>query len=126
MNEFINLANQDNRNINLEIIKSFSILILNIKNPQSIYFIFSNNFINQIISNSYEKYDDDFIFYYINFLKSLTMKIDFTTVQFFLHKQYNSCPLLQNALKYYIYPDPMIKNTVRTVVLNFLKRKQIF
>ena len=123
MNEFIQLANQNNRNINLEIIKSFSVLILNIKNPQTLYFFFSNNFINQIISNNYEKYDDDFIFYYINFLKSLTMKIDNTTIQFFFNSKYNTCSLLLSALRYYNYPDTMIKNTVRSVILNFLKRK---
>ena len=125
MNEFIQLSNQNNRNINLEIIKSFSVLILNVKSPQTLYFFFSNNFINQIISNNYEKYDDDFIFYYINFLKSLTMKIDFTTVQFFFNNKYSTCSLILSALRYYNYPDPMIKNTVRSVMLNFLKRKFI-
>ena len=126
MGEFIYLSTQNNRKMHLEIIRSFSILILNMNNPQSIYFFFSNNFINQIISNDYQKHDEDFVFYYINFLKSLAMKIDINTIQFFLQKQYNSFPLLKSTLKYYNYPDPMIKNTVRTVVLTLLKCKQIY
>ncbi len=39
------------------------------------------NFINQILTNDYEKYDDDFLSYYVNFLKSLSLKIDNTTIQ---------------------------------------------
>jgi protein CLEC16A len=121
MNEFIYLASLNNRNISLQIIKSFSVLILNLSNTTTLYYMFSNNFINQIISNDYEKYDDDFISYYVNFLKSLSLKIDTTTIQFFYHKQHNSFPLLQASLKLYNHNDAMIKNTVRNVVLTVLK-----
>jgi protein CLEC16A len=121
MNEFIYLSNLQNRNINLQIIKSFSVLILNLTNTTTLYFIFSNNFINQIITNDYEKYDDDFLSYYVNFLKSLSLKIDRTTIQFFFHKQINSFPLLQSSLKIYNHNDPMIKNVVRNIVLTVLK-----
>lgn len=121
MNEFIYLASLNNRAINLQIIKSFSVLILNISNTTTLYYIFSNNFINHIISNDYEKYDDDFISYYVNFLKSLCLKMDTTTIQFFYHKQHNSFPLLQASLKMYNHNDPMIKNTIRNVVLTILK-----
>jgi len=121
MNEFLHLCNMNNKQINLQIIKSFSVLILNTTNMTTLYYIFSNNFINQIISNDYEHYDDDFLSYYINFLKSLVQKMDQTTVQFFFHKQYNSFPLLQSALKFYNHHDPMIKNTVRNIILTILK-----
>jgi protein CLEC16A len=123
MNEFIALSNMNNRNINLQIIKSFSVLILNTSNTTTLYFIFSNNFINQIISNDYEKYDDDFLSYYVNFIKSLALKIDQTTVQFFFHKQQNSFPLLQSALKMYNHTDPMIRNVVRNIILTVLRGK---
>ena len=121
MNEFLHLCNMNDKQINLQIIKSFAVLILNTTNMTTLYYLFSNNFINQIISNDYEKYDEDFLSYYINFLKSLVQKMDQTTVQFFFHKQYNSFPLLQSALKYYNHHDPMVKNTVRNIVLTVLK-----
>ena len=123
MNEFIYLSALENRNINLQIIKSFSFLILSISNPQTLYYIFSNNFIYQILTNDYEKYDEEFVSHYVNFLKSLTSKLDTTTIQFFFHKHYNSFPLCQAALKLYNYPDSMIKNTVRNIVLTLLKLK---
>ena len=123
MNEFLYLSNLDNRNINLQIIKSFSLLILNVSSPQTIYYIFSNNFINQILTNDFEKYDEEFVSHYVNFLKSLTCKLDTTIIQFFFHKHYNSFPLCAAALKLYNYPDSMIKNTVRNIVLALLKLK---
>ena len=121
MNEFIFLSNNDSRDISIQIIQSFSILILNITSQTTIYFIFSNNFLNQIISRNYEKYDDEFVAYYINFIKSLSLKIDSTSVQFFFHKQYNSFPLMESALKFYNHPDSMIKTTVRNIFLTFIK-----
>jgi len=123
MNEFISLSNMNNRSMNLQIIKSFSVLILNMTNTTTLYYIFSNNFINQIISHDYEKYDDEFVSYYVNFIKSLSLKIDTTTVQFFFHKQANSFPLLQSALKMYNHTDPMIKNVVRNIILTIMKSK---
>ena len=121
MNEFIYLSNYDSRDISIQIIQSFSILILNITSQTTIYFIFSNNFLNYIISRNYEKYDDEFVAYYINFIKSLSLKIDSTTVQFFFHKQYNSFPLMESSLKFYNHPDSMIKTTVRNIFLTFIK-----
>lgn len=121
MNEFIYLSSLDNRNISLQIIKSFSILLLSIKNTQTLYYLFSNNFINQIVSNSFEKYDEEFISHYINFLKSLISKLDKITIQFFFHKTFNSFPLFISVFKMYNFPDGMIKNTVRNIILSLLK-----
>lgn len=109
------------RDINLEIINSIAMLVLNLKNNESLYYLFSNNYINQIISNEYDRYDDDFISYYVNFLKSLSLKLDITTIQFFFHKQINSFPLIESAIKIYNHPDPMIKNVVRNIFLTITK-----
>jgi|LauGreDrversion4_2_1035121.scaffolds.fasta_scaffold403511_1 protein CLEC16A len=124
MNEFIYLSNFDSREISIQIIKSFSILILNISSQTTIYFIFSNNFLNQIISRSYEKYDDEFVAYYISFIKSLSLKIDTTTIQFFFHRQYNTFPLMESALKFYNHHDSMIKTTVKNIFLTFIRCKK--
>lgn len=123
MNEFIFLSNSKNRIINLQIIKSFALLISNLTNKQSIYFLFSNNFINQIISCDFDKTDNDFLYYYVNFIKSLCLKIDETTIQFFFHKQMNTFPLLENCLKLYNHPDPMINNVIRNNFLTIAKIK---
>ena len=124
MNEFLFLSDLKNRAINLMIIQSFSILILNVSNSIILYYIFSNNFINRIISNDYE-FDDDFIYYFVNFMKSLAQKIDTSTIQFFFQKNTYDFPLLSTSLKFYNHSDPMLKNTVRNIFLTILKCKLI-
>lgn len=121
MNEFIYLNNLGSRLISIQIIQSFSILILNISNPMTQYFIFSNNFINHIIAQDCSKLDDEFIAYYINFIKSLSLKINKNTIQFFFHEQHNSFLLSESSMKFYNHPDSMIKTTVRNIFLTFLK-----
>ncbi len=121
MNEFLLISELKNTTINIAIYQSFSLLIPNIKSSVMLFYIFSNNFINHIISNDYEC-EGDFGFYYINFMKSLTQKIDLSTIQFFFQKNYDF-PLLRNSLKYYNYNDPMLKNTIRNIFLMILKCK---
>jgi len=125
MSEFIQLVKLNNKFLTLEIIKNFSLLILNIKSHTTLYFIFSQNMINQIIENNFDRQDDDFTFYYINFLKSLSLKISTTTIDFFFNERHNTFPLINAALGYYNYPDNMIKNTVRNIILTIIKCKNI-
>ena len=120
MNEFIVASKSKNIDILLQIIKSMSNLILTIKNKAAIFYIFSNNFINNIITNDdIQDSSEDFLSYYVNFLKSLSLKIDNTTLQLFFQKEKNSFPLLENALKLYNNEDSMIKNVIRNIFLKF-------
>ena len=75
MEEFIKASKSKNFEILLQIIKSMSALILTISNQASLYYIFSNNFINKIIANDYiylQESGEDFLSFYVNFLKSLS------------------------------------------------------
>ena len=123
LQEFCYLTSQINHpEINLQIVKTFAFIVPNIKNQMTLYYLFSNNFVNNIISNSdFSKYDEDFLSYYVNFLKSLTLKINESTCEFFFHANLNSFPLIESALKLYNHPDGMIKNVVRNIFLSILK-----
>ena len=76
MKIFTDLSSLDIYDINFAIIKSFSFLLPNLKNKMSLYYFFSNNFINKIMSKSYINYDQDFFAYFINLLKSLTLRLN--------------------------------------------------
>ena len=122
MKEFIKASKSNMMEILLQIIKSMSALILTLTNKISLFYIFSNNFINNIISTeNLETANEDFVSFYANFLKSLSLKIDSTTVQLFFQKEKNSFPLLENAIKLYNNEDPMIRNVVRNIYLKFAK-----
>ena len=120
MQEFIKASKSKTTDILLQIIKSLSSLILTITNKAFLFYLFSNNFINNIITNDkIIESSEDFLSFYINFLKSLSMKIDITTIKLFFHPEINSFPLLENALKLYNHEDSMIRNVVKNIFLKF-------
>ena len=122
MSEFIKASKCKNIEILLQIIKSMSALILTINNKNSLYFIFSKNFINKLITNDdIRNSNEDFLSYYVNFLKSLSMKIDSTTIQLFYLKEKQSFPLLENAMLFYNNDDSMIRNVIKNIFLKFAK-----
>ena len=122
MSEFIKASKSKYSDILLQIIKSMSALILTINNKRSLFYIFSKNFINKLITNDeIRSSNEDFLSFYVNFLKSLSMKIDSTTIQLFYQKDKESFPLLENAMKLYNNDDSMIRNVVKNIFLNFSK-----
>ena len=122
MSEFIKASKCKNIEILLQIIKSMSALILTINNENSLYFIFSKNFINKLITNDdIRNSNEDFLSFYVNFLKSLSMKIDSTTIQLFYQKEKQCFPLLENAMMFYNNDDSMIRNVIKNIFLKFAK-----
>ena len=109
--------------INLEIITTFSFLMINIKSTTYLYYFFSKNLLNRIINKDYSKCDEEFLSYYVNFIKSLSLRLDEVTVNLFYNDKANSFPIIENVLKLYNHRDSMVRNVVRNIVLNILKIK---
>ena len=120
---FLELSKLNNYLIDFNIIQSFSILIINLKTKSILYFIFSNNFINFLITKDYSLYGDEFLSYYINFIKSLSIRLDENTIHLFFRRDTFCFPLIESVLKYYNYKDGMVRNVVRNIILNILKIK---
>ena len=123
MSEFLKLSSYDLYKIDLQLIKMLSFLLINIKNKPWLYYICSNNLLNKIISKDYSKYDDEFLSYYVNFLKSLSLLLDETSITLFYIEKNNSFPLIENILKLYNHKDSMIRNVVRNTVMNIFRVK---
>ena len=115
----------NSKEILLQIIKSFSMLILSIKNQKFLIYLFNKNFLNKIIDiKSYIfniDFDYDFLSYYTNFLKSLSLKLDENNISYFYHEKSNTFKLLENALNLYNYNDNMIINVIRNIFLTIGK-----
>ena len=120
---FLELSKLNDYTIDFNIIQSFSILIINLKTKSILYFIFSNNFINFLITKDYSLYGDEFLSYYINFIKSLSIRLDENTIHLFFRRDTFCFPLIESVLKYYNYKDGMVRNVVRNIILNILKIK---
>ena len=121
MSEFLKLSSYDFYQIDLQLIKMLSFLLINIKNKPWLYYICSNNLLNKIISKDYSKYDDEFLSYYVNFLKSLSLLLDETSITLFYLEKNNSFPLIENILRLYNHKDSMIRNVVRNTVMNIFR-----
>ena len=121
----IDVTNYKEKKINLIVIKCFSLLIPNIKNQKISYYLFSKNYMNQIICNiSYNNTDDDidYLSFYINFLKTLANKIDLDSFHLFFNRNYHRFPLLDEIIVFLTYDkDIMVKNTSRNIFLTLLK-----
>lgn len=123
LKEYIRLLSLNNKEISLAILNSINILILNISNNQFLYYFFSSQIVNSIISSSFQ--EDEYITYQINFIKSLSLKITKDTLYFFFDKNKNKCPLIAKTLTLYNMNDPMVRNVVRTIILTMLRIEDV-
>ena len=109
------------KEINIQIIKFFSVLMANLSEKNFNFFLINSDYINQYVYIETEPIDGDYLYYYISFIKALLFKIDNNTLQYFFHEDRYTFPLLVNCLRLYNHPDSMISNTVRNIFLFVLK-----
>ena len=70
--------------VRVQIIQSMSILLMNIQSPSSLFYLLSNNHVNDLITSRIDPSDEDLLAYYVSFLKTLSLSVNPGTVQFFL------------------------------------------
>ena len=66
-----------------QVLQTLYILIQNIRSQTAIYYIFSNNHVNDIVTLRFDFEDDEVLGYYINLLKTISLRLTSKTVQFF-------------------------------------------
>ena len=67
----------------MQVLQPLSIFIQNIKSPTAVFYLFSNNHLNDIVGLHFDFEDDEVLGYYINLLKAISVKFDTSSVQFF-------------------------------------------
>ena len=124
------LSNYKQKEINLKIIKYISIFISNSplnndKNKFNFFnYICENKYLNQLIINlnyNFDEKDEDYLSYYINFLKVIANKINRENIKFIFNIQCNIFPLLDQILLLLNNDDIMIRNSARNIFLSFIK-----
>ena len=63
--------------------QTLSILITNIAKTTSMFFLFSNNHLNEIIGLGYDLRDEEVLAHFITLLKTISFKLNKDTIQFF-------------------------------------------
>jgi len=133
----------------VQILQTLSILTQNIQSEQAIYFLFSNNHVNQIIMQDFNFADDEVLGYYISFLKTISLKLNSGTVQFFFQKKrrkknsasqqnqpagsagegggsstfHGDFPFYSRITQFFRHEESMVRAAVRTCTLNIYSVK---
>eukprot|EP00824_Muranothrix_gubernata_P018003 TRINITY_DN36867_c0_g1_i1.p1 TRINITY_DN36867_c0_g1~~TRINITY_DN36867_c0_g1_i1.p1 ORF type:complete len:843 (+),score=178.10 TRINITY_DN36867_c0_g1_i1:123-2651(+) len=115
------LGQKTNKQVKVQLIQTLSILIQNITSETSVYYLLSNNHINDLIVHKFDFSDEEVLAYYISFLKTLSLKLNINTVQFFFNERANDFPLYTEAIKFFNHEEPMIRIAVRTLTLNIFR-----
>ena len=117
--------------ISFFILECISILLTNIQNSGLIFYIYSTkyptyirgenlNIIDKVISIDARK-KEEFLSYQVNFIKSLTLKLNIDCIEYFFDRYKNQFPILNKAFSLYNNKDAMIRSVVKNIFLTILK-----
>jgi protein CLEC16A len=105
--------------VHIQILQTLSILISCVKNDTSLYYLLSNNYINEIITFPHDfTADESLLAQFASFMKSLSLRLNIQTVQFFFIEDTGAFPLLTKAVELLSCKDPMIRISAQTTILN--------
>ena len=126
LNELFELKD---KNIRLNILKMLYFLSSNIQNNEFFEYLYSTKFpvklyhmpglkmnlIDKLIS--IDSQVEEVLTYQINFIKSLTLKININSLKYFYDSDINQFPILTKALSLYNYSDSLVKNVAQNIFL---------
>ncbi|KAL6851525.1 hypothetical protein ACP4OV_020458 [Aristida adscensionis] len=107
--------------VSLQLLQTMGIMIQNLRNEHSIYYIFSNEHINFLITYPFDFRIEEMLSYYISFLRAISGKLNKNTISLLVktkNDEITSFPLYVEALKFAFHEDSMIRVAIRTLTLN--------
>lgn len=105
--------------VQTQVLQTISILVQNLQVPQSLYAVLSSNHVNGLVErgDSFSN-DEETQATFVSFLKTLSLRLDSDTVQFFLDNRAESFALHDAALSYIDRREPMARASALTTLLN--------
>ncbi|KAK6944099.1 CLEC16A/TT9, N-terminal, partial [Dillenia turbinata] len=107
--------------IEAPLLQYLSIMIQNLDSEHAIYYCFSNEYVNSIITHQFDFEGGDLAPYYISFLRAVSYKLNRDTLCLLVKVQEDtvvSFPLYSEALKFAQHGEKMIQTAVRALTLN--------
>lgn len=121
MAQFVRILNiSKNSGVTIQLLQTLSIMIQNLRNEHAIYYLFSNEYINYLITYPFEFENEELVPYYISFLRTISGKLDRNTISLLVKTQHDavvSFPLYSEAIKFTHYQDTMVRTAVRALTL---------
>ena len=75
-----------------QIIQTVSILVQNVSNDTYLYYLLSNNHINELIVHPFDLSNEELLAHYVSLLKAIALRLDEHTVQFFIGEPMAASP----------------------------------
>lgn len=105
------------KTVKVQLLQTLSMLVQNIRRETSLYYLFSNNYVNQLIATQFDWSDEEILGYYISFLKSLALRLNRETVKFFFNERSKSFPLYVEAVRFFGHHEQMVRTAIRNLTL---------
>ncbi|KAK6131663.1 hypothetical protein DH2020_034570 [Rehmannia glutinosa] len=107
--------------VSLQLLQTMSIMIQNLKSDHSIYYMFSNEHVNYLITYPFDFRNEELLSYYISFLRAISGKLNKDTISLLVKTQNDevvSFPLYAEAIRFAFHEESMIRTAVRALTLN--------
>ncbi|RDX92605.1 Protein CLEC16A-like protein, partial [Mucuna pruriens] len=107
--------------IPLQLLQTVSIMIQNLRSEHAIYYMFSNEHMNYLITYSFDFRNEELLSYYISFLRAISGKLNKNTISLLVKTRNDevvSFPLYVEAIRFAFHEENMVRTAVRAVTLN--------
>lgn len=109
--------------VHIQILQTLGILCQSVRNETSLYYLLSNNYINECLSFNFDFADDELLDQFVSFLKSLSLRLNIQTIQFFFIEEFLTIPLLTRAIDLLRFREAMVRVAAQTTILNVFRVK---
>ena len=130
---FNSLLDLDFSDISFCILEAINFLLLNLKNKDLVLNLYKTKFKTKIPGQEMNILDklmglnlegkDEFLNHQINYMKSLSLKLDNDNIYNFFDKDVNQFQMLTKSFSMYNNSDPMVRNVVKNILLSIIKIK---
>jgi hypothetical protein len=122
LQHFIKVLLQASQNtVRVQIIQTLSMLVTNVSNNLSLYYLFSGNHINHLIRHEFDWSDEEVLSHYISFCKTIAMRLNPSTLQFFFDRHKQEFPLYTATVRFCGHEELLIRTHVRAIALNIFR-----
>ncbi|XP_057497807.1 protein TRANSPARENT TESTA 9-like isoform X2 [Actinidia eriantha] len=122
MGEFVRILKISRTvSVSLQLLQTMSIMIQNLKSEHAIYYMFSNEHINYLITYSFDFRNEELLSYYISFLRAISGKLNKNTISLLVKTRNDEVvafPLYVEAIKFAFHEESMVRTAVRALTLN--------
>ncbi|CAK9325834.1 unnamed protein product [Citrullus colocynthis] len=122
MGEFVRILKiSRTATVSLQLLQTMSIIIQNLKSEHAIYYLFSTEHMNKLITYAFDFRNDELLSYYISFLRAISGKLNKSTISLLVKTQNDkvvSFPMYVEAIQFAFHEENMIRTAVRALTLN--------